>query len=54
MSSWRQLGDSWVLWPSQPKAIVEFLGGSYLAATPQLSYRRLLERLAARGLALHA
>lgn len=54
MSSWRQLGDSWVLWPSQPKAIVEFLGGSYLAATPQLSYRRLLEGLAARGLAVHA
>jgi hypothetical protein len=29
--------------------VVEFIGGSYLAATPQLSYRRLLEALAARG-----
>ncbi|NDD44399.1 MAG: DUF1350 domain-containing protein [Synechococcaceae bacterium WB9_4xB_025] len=54
MSRWRRLGDSWCLWPAQPKALVEFIGGSYLAATPQLSYRRLLEGLAAQGLAVHA
>jgi hypothetical protein len=29
--------------------VVEFLGGTGLAATPQFSYRRLLEALAARG-----
>ena len=29
--------------------MIEFIGGSYLAATPQLSYRRLLEALARRG-----
>ena len=29
--------------------LVEFIGGSYLAAAPQLSYRRLLEALAQRG-----
>ena len=54
MSTWRRLEDCWSLWPSQPWAVVEFLGGSYLAATPQISYRRLLEGLASRGLAVHA
>ena len=54
MSTWRRMGDCWILWPSQPWAVVEFLGGSYLAATPQISYRRLLEGLASRGLAVHA
>jgi hypothetical protein len=34
--------------------VVEFIGGSYLAATPQLSYRRLLEALAARGMGILA
>jgi hypothetical protein len=33
---------------------VEFIGGSYLAATPQVSYRRLLEALAQRGWRIHA
>jgi hypothetical protein len=32
-----------------PQGTIEFIGGSYLAATPQLSYRRLLEALGARG-----
>ena len=54
MSTWRRFGDCWTLWPRQPLALVEFLGGSYLAATPQLSYRRLLEGLAERRLAVHA
>ena len=54
MSNWRRFGECWTLWPRQPRAIVEFLGGSYLAATPQLSYRRLLEGLAERQLAVHA
>lgn len=34
--------------------MVEFIGGSYLAATPQVSYRRLLETLARRGWRIHA
>ena len=54
MSKWRRLGDCWVLWPRQTRGVVEFLGGSYLAATPQISYRRLLEGLADQGLAVHA
>ena len=49
---WRPCGDLWLLDPPQlqPHAgVIEFIGGSYLAASPQLSYRRLLEALAARG-----
>ncbi len=51
---WRQQGSLWLLTPPQPSALVEFIGGSYLAATPQLSYRRLLEALGRRGLAVRA
>lgn len=32
-----------------PKAIVHFIGGAFVGAAPQLSYRALLEALAARG-----
>ena len=56
---WRQRGPLWTLEPpgdpaSSTTPLVEFIGGSYLATTPQLSYRRLLEALAQRGLAIHA
>ena len=54
MTTWRQRGSIWQLLPPRPQALVEFIGGSYLAATPQVSYRRLLENLAARDLAVHA
>ena len=50
MTRWRQLGDIWQLEPAGgPRGCIEFIGGSYLAATPQLSYRRLLEALASKG-----
>jgi hypothetical protein len=59
---WRQEGSLWCLDPAAglpgqgPAASgrIEFIGGSYLAATPQLSYRRLLEALAKRGWAVRA
>ncbi len=54
---WRQRGELWELGPdagSQQRGLIEFIGGSYLAATPQLSYRRLLETLAFRGWGIHA
>jgi len=52
---WRQQGDLWLLEPSsRPQGLVEFIGGSYLAARPELSYRRLLEALAQRGWRVHA
>jgi len=50
MTRWRQRGDIWQLEPAGgPRGCIEFIGGSYLAATPQLSYRRLLEALASKG-----
>jgi hypothetical protein len=54
--SWRQRGSFWLLEPPGPPArgVIQFIGGSYLAATPQLSYRRLLEALARQGLAIQA
>jgi hypothetical protein len=58
---WRQLDSLWILDPQRldvPPArdvgLVEFIGGTYLAATPHLSYRRLLEVLARRGWTVHA
>ncbi|MFM7085544.1 MAG: DUF1350 family protein [Cyanobium sp.] len=55
MPRWVQQNDLWQLWPDgAPRGLIEFIGGSYLAATPQLSYRRLLEALATRGWRLHA
>ena len=55
MTGWRQRGDIWQLEAKRPnRGTVEFIGGSYLAATPQLSYRRLLEALAARGWRIRA
>ena len=54
MANWRQLGAIWQRRPAEPTGLIEFIGGSYLAATPQISYRRLLEDLAAEGLAVHA
>ena len=53
---WRQRGSLWCL-PAQSGSglgLIEFIGGSYLAATPQVSYRRLLESLAGRGWRVHA
>ena len=50
MTRWRQLGDIWELEPAAlERGTLEFIGGSYLAASPQLSYRRLLEALASLG-----
>ena len=54
--SWRQRGSRWMLEPrgQAAKGVIQFIGGSYLAATPQLSYRRLLEALARQGLEIQA
>ena len=55
MASWEQKGEMWILSPlGRPRGLIEFIGGSYLAATPQLSYRRLLEALAAQQWQVHA
>jgi len=52
--TWRQRGSLWCLTPPKPVGVIEVIGGSYLAATPQLSYRRLLESLAERSWAVRA
>ncbi len=50
MTRWRQRGDIWELEPTAlERGTLEFIGGSYLAASPQISYRRLLEALASLG-----
>ena len=54
-AAWRRVGPLLELPPAagsglHPGArLIEFIGGSYLAASPQVSYRRLLEALAACG-----
>jgi hypothetical protein len=50
MARWRSVGALWLLEPARGHGgVVEFIGGSYLAASPQVSYRRLLEALAGLG-----
>ena len=49
MPTWRQRGELWTVGPTQPKGVVQFLGGSGLGASPQLSYKRLLEAVSRRG-----
>jgi|LakMenE01Jun11ns_1017448.scaffolds.fasta_scaffold9945405_2 hypothetical protein len=57
-TTWRQHGPLWSLEArasgSEPPPLLEFIGGSYLAATPQISYRRLLEAFARKGWSVHA
>ncbi len=51
---WQQIGNSWVLIPNKPQAILHFLGGAFLATAPNVSYRWLLEKLADAGYAIIA
>lgn len=46
---WQELHGNWVLIPDRPIALIHFLGGAFVATAPQLTYRRLLERLALEG-----
>eukprot|EP00891_Asterochloris_glomerata_P001003 jgi/Astpho2/1003/e_gw1.00016.119.1_t len=49
---WQEVQGNWVLRPlaGPPKAVVHFLGGAFVGAAPQLTYRLFLETLAARGI----
>lgn len=60
LGDWEQLHGNYVLRPRQalsssptlyspPKAVLHFLGGAFAGSAPQLTYRWLLQRLAARG-----
>ncbi|KAL2507197.1 hypothetical protein Fot_30844 [Forsythia ovata] len=49
---WSEIEGAWVLRPSNSKlrSIVHFVGGIFVGAAPQLTYRLFLERLADRGI----
>jgi hypothetical protein len=46
---WQEIYGNWVLVPPRPVAIIHFLGGAFVAAAPQVTYRSLLEFLAQQG-----
>ncbi|WP_320674425.1 DUF1350 family protein [Prochlorococcus sp. MIT 1341] len=54
MPSWKSFGQTLSLWPNRPVGLIEIIGGSYLASNPQISYRKLIETLAKKELAIHA
>ncbi|RRT75616.1 hypothetical protein B296_00031043, partial [Ensete ventricosum] len=47
---WSEIEGAWVLKPKSgsPKAVVHFVGGIFVGAAPQLTYRLFLERLSKR------
>lgn len=49
---WIEIEGNWVLRPLEgpTTSVVHFLGGAFVGAAPQLTYRLLLESLAARGI----
>jgi hypothetical protein len=51
---WQEISGNWVYIPRQPRAIVHFLGGAFVAAAPHITYRLLLEDLAKEGYAIVA
>jgi hypothetical protein len=46
---WQEISGNWVYIPRQPRAIVHFLGGAFVAAAPHITYRLLLEDLGKQG-----
>ncbi|MEO0407023.1 MAG: DUF1350 family protein [Cyanobacteria bacterium P01_A01_bin.135] len=47
--NWRDVRGNWILMPRNPKAMIHFLGGAFVAGAPHLTYRWLLEQLASEG-----
>ena len=46
--------NNYCYWPSNPKIIIEFLGGSYLSTKPDITYKRFIKSLVERNYAVHA
>ena len=46
--------NNYCYWPSNPRKIIEFIGGSYLASKPDLTYKRFIESLIKKNYAVHA
>lgn len=51
---WQEISGNWVLIPRHPVGIVHFLGGAFVATAPHVTYRWLLEQIAAQGFAVVA
>ncbi|MFS8886066.1 DUF1350 family protein [Synechococcus sp. H70.2] len=52
--TWQTDGETWLLLPPQPRAVIHFLGGAFVGSAPQFFYSRLLEELARMGMAVVA
>ena len=48
------LHNSYCYWPAKPKKVIEFIGGSYLASKPNITYKRLIETFTKKNYAVHA
>jgi hypothetical protein len=48
---WQEIFGNWVYLPRQPRAVIHFLGGAFVATAPHLTYRLLLEDLGREGYA---
>ena len=47
--AWREVSGNWLYVPQRPRAIIHFLGGAFVAAAPNVTYKLLLEALGQRG-----
>lgn len=52
--NWQEISGGWVLVPPHPVGIIHFLGGAFVAAAPNVTYRWLLENLGGCGYAIVA
>lgn len=50
-ANWEEIEGAWVLRPNKtnPIAVIHFVGGIFVGAAPQITYRLFLERLSMRG-----
>ncbi|RDY03996.1 hypothetical protein CR513_12334, partial [Mucuna pruriens] len=53
---WSEVEGAWILKPKSSKSnfVVHFIGGIFVGAAPQLTYRRFLERLSEKGILIIA
>ena len=53
IGNWEEIHGNWILAPpsseEQPRALLHFLGGALVGASPHITYRYMLERLAEKG-----
>ncbi|MDJ0616425.1 MAG: DUF1350 family protein [Calothrix sp. MO_192.B10] len=47
--NWQEISGNWVILPRKPIGIIHFLGGAFVGSAPHVTYRLLLEYLAAQG-----